>query len=225
MVVDVVGAVLVGAVLEGAEGVEGVVVVGAEGAAVGAVVVVGGVVFVVTGTTVVVVVVFGVVVAVVDATVDVVTFVTVVVVTDTGVVVTVVVDVLTERGVVVVVTVVFADTAFVVVVVGPVEVAAFVGHGDHDRDCGPDATTRSKANASGLDLFCVLPLVHRPSVYPPGAGDRRSSARERSAPATRLTQGVPWFCVPSSRRVCLVFLQVPLVARGASVLIVNRFMY
>ena len=106
--------------------VEGVVVVGAEGAAVGAVVVVGGVAFVVTGTTVVVVVVFGVVVAVVDATVDVVTFVTVVVVTDTGVVVTVVVDVLTERGVVVVVTVVFGETAFVVVVVGPVEVAAFV---------------------------------------------------------------------------------------------------
>ena len=202
--VDVVGVDVVGVEVVGVE-VVGVEVVDVEG----------------------VVDVVGAVVVVVVTTVDVdpdglvvgATVVTVTVETLRGVVVTVVVAVVMERGVVVVVVVdvglvVVTTTAFACVDAAPA-VADSVGAVSPTTIRPSVATAMRARRLPRRAVWCRLPprscvallgacpcpwSIAPPS--PPGSGSLHGPQGECTS-ATRLTQGVPWFCVPPSRRVCL----------------------
>ena len=147
------------------------------------------------------------------------TVVTVTVETLRGVVVTVVVAVVMERGVVVVVVVddgldVVTTTAFACVDAAPA-VAASVGTASPTTSRPSVATAvrtcRLPRRAVWRRLLlrsCVALLGACPCPWsiappsPPGSGSLHGPQGECTS-ATRLTQGVPWLCVPPSRRVCL----------------------
>jgi hypothetical protein len=171
-------------------------------------------------------------VTLVGVTVVGVTVVTVVDVTDDGVVFTVVVAVVTDWGKVVVVTVVVGDTTVVLVVLVVLVVPVVAGPALTDLPLAPAeapgmaAPTHDEARvatmATVIATRCPSPgrddpeenlRTTCPCCIAPPSDSSRSRGAESSvngpAPATRLTQGVPWFCVASSRRVCLVILQIP----------------
>ena len=149
-----------------------------------------------------------------------VTLVTVVVVTVVGWVVTVVVDVVVDRGEVVVVTVVVGVATVVVVTlaVGAVAPAAVASGWITPKAAEPSVANTAKAIpirrvppwrlvVESLDEnFCPC------NIAPPfttSVSECRVGPGKVPAPAARLTQRVPWICVPTSRGVCLVFLQAP----------------
>jgi len=140
--------------------------------------------------------------------------------------VTVVVAVVVDRAPVVVVTVVVGETLLtetsIRAEVGDCRPAP-VGSGACDSAVSVPPATTNAATAKANTAFRRRPVRARTEEFLPASCPwcicapswapwiRGGTAGNAPLPAgaTRLTQGVPWFCVPSSRRVCHFFLQVP----------------